>query len=621
MRSPFLDRLAQGPLLTDGAMGSMLYAAGIDYQRCFDELNLSAPEQVQQIHRRYLAAGAELIETNTYGANRVKLAGFGFAASVRAINLWGVKIAREAREITGEPAFVAGAVGPTGWALRAAPPLRSAELRAIFREQIDALLEGGVDLIVLETFSHLDELALAVEAARAACDLPVMASMAFNEDLRTLSGQDPTEVVAALEALGVDVLGSNCALGPQAMLTVTGLMAARSRLPVSAMPNAGLPTIVDGRFLYLSSPAYFAEYAARLVRAGVSIVGGCCGTTPEHIQAMQAALAGLLTSAASAGQVQPSIVVSDRRPPAYDDAQDRATDAAPTGLAVKLARREFPISVELDPPKGINPSKVLQGAAQLKAAGADCINIGDSPMARVRMSCIAMAHLIEEQVGIETIIHFTTRDRNLMALQSELIGAHALGIRNVIALSGDPPRMGDYPNVTGIWDVDSIGLIQILKQLNQGRDFAGNSLARPTSFFVACALTSLAPDRAKERDRVRRKLDAGADVVMTQPVYTKAEVEDMLEFYGPINVPLLLGVMPVQSFRHAEYLHNEVPGITVPDEVRERMRLAGEQGLQEGLEITLDFVTQVKDMVDGIYIMPSFGRYEMAGEIIKALRR
>ncbi|MCX6021455.1 MAG: bifunctional homocysteine S-methyltransferase/methylenetetrahydrofolate reductase [Chloroflexi bacterium] len=614
-----MDRLERGPLLSDGAMGSMLFAEGVDYRRCFDELNLSDPDLVQSIHRRYIQAGADIIETNTFGASRIKLAAYGHEDRVRDINLRGVKLAREVREIAGEPVFVAGAVGPTGLALRGGPRLSTQELRGVFREQIEALLEGGVDLLIIETFSDLDELTAAIEAARAACDLPIVASMAFTEDHRTLSGHDPAAVAWALDALQVNVLGANCNVGPQAMLSVVEQMLSHTGRPVIAMPNAGLPSLVEGRFFYLTSPAYMADYARQMVQAGVRIVGGCCGTTPDHIRAMKAALADQQTATAQPFSAHPIVVGP---PPAYDEPGPRTPTAAkPTGLAQKLARHAFPISVELDPPKGINPNKVLQGAAMLKEAGADCINIGDSPMARVRMSCIAMARLIEETVGIETIIHFTTRDRNLMALQSELIGAHALGIRNVIALTGDPPRMGDHPNVTAIWDVDSIGLIRILQQLNKGLDFAGNSLARPASFFVACALTSLAHDREKERDRIKRKLDAGADVVMTQPLFTREEVEEMLEFYGPFGVPLLLGVMPVQSSRHAEYLHNEVPGIFVPDPIRERMRKAGERGLQEGLDITLEFMDQVKSMVDGVYIMPSFGRYEMAAEIIKALRR
>ncbi|MBI4498769.1 MAG: bifunctional homocysteine S-methyltransferase/methylenetetrahydrofolate reductase [Chloroflexi bacterium] len=619
MRSPFLERLELGPLLADGAMGTMLYAEGVDYRRCFDELNLSDPALVQSIHRRFITAGAELIETNTFAANRFKLGLHGLAEKVRDINLRGVKLAREVREVAGEPVFVAGAVGPSGLALRAGLARSPEEISAAFLEQIEALLEGGVDLLIFETFTDLDELRLAVGAARSACDLPIIAQMTFNEDERTLSGQDPAQVVPALEALGVDIIGTNCTIGPQGVLAIADRMAHRTHRAVSAMPNAGLPTVVEGRFLYLSTPQYFAEYARRFAESGVRIIGGCCGTTPLHIKAMKEALAAAAPAVRPAAARAVTAKVTEP-PPAYDDAQAPTTET-PTGLADKLAQGHYVISVELDPPKGINPAKVLAGAAMLKQVGADCINIGDSPMARVRMSCIAMAHLVQEQAGIEAIIHFTTRDRNLMAIQSELIGAHALGIRNVIALTGDPPRLGDYPNATGIWDVDSIGLISILKRLNEGRDYAGNALARPTSFFVACALTPQAPDRVKERERLRRKLDAGADLVMTQPLYTREEVEEALEYFGPIEVPILLGVLPVQSYRHAEFLHHEVPGIFVPDHIRERMRLAGERGLQEGLAITLEFVEEVRDLCAGVYIMPSFGRYEMAAEIIKLLRR
>ena len=574
---------------------------------------------------RYIGAGAELVETNTFGANRFKLAPYGLERRVRDINYLGARVAREAREIAGESVFVAGSVGPTGFAFRPAQAVGPEQLGAAYEEQVEALLEGGVDLLVFETFTDLEELKAAVSAGQRCCDLPIIAHMTFSEDLRTLGGQDIPTVVKALEDLAVDVLGTNCTVGPQGVLDVLVAMTALTRRPLSGMPNAGLPQMVEGRFIYLSSPAYFADYTARFREAGVTVIGGCCGTTPAHIAAMRGALTMAPSpplegfSTALGSSVTRGVVGGVRERTEEEDEQP-LTAEAPTELTRKLQAGHFAISVELDPPKGTNPAKLLAGAAMLRDQGVDCINIGDSPMARVRMSALAVAVRVQQEVGLETIIHYTTRDRNLMAIQSDLIGAHALGVRNIIALTGDPPHMGDYPHVTTVWDVDSIGFIGILKSLNQGRDFNGNSIGRATSFFVACAVTPKAPDLEGEKERFRRKLAAGADLVMTQPLYTLEDLEQFLDEFGPIPRPVLLGVMPLQSYRHAEFLHHEVGGIEVPDHLRERMRLAGDRAKEEGLAITLEFITRIKGLVNGVYIMPSFGRYEVASEIVKVLR-
>ncbi|GCE17026.1 bifunctional homocysteine S-methyltransferase/methylenetetrahydrofolate reductase [Dictyobacter kobayashii] len=466
MNNLFLEQLRRGPVLCDGAMGTLLYARGVKYDRCFDELNVTQPELIQGIHSEYLSAGAQVIETNTFGANRVKLAEHGLEQQVRELNYRAARIALEAREVSGQPAFVAGALGPTGRPLQAPDEQRLKELRAIFRQQIEALQEGGVELLILETFSNLSELRQAVLAAKEVGGLPIVAQMSFYEDAHTLSGQSATRVATVLNDLGVDVIGANCSVGPAATLDVLNEMitaiqdasetGSRTLPFFSAQPNAGLPQRIENRFFYVSTPDYFADYALKFAAAGVQLIGGCCGTTPRHIEAMNQALAKHygtsnrfatlpLTTPTAAGH-SPAIINGHAVVTQLIEEETLLPqEGTKTRLQEKLAAGEYVISIELDPPKGLNPTKLLAGAALLQQAGADFINIADSPLARVRMSCIALARLIQDHLGIETIIHYTTRDRNLMALQSELLGAHALGIRNVLALTGDPLRVGDYP--------------------------------------------------------------------------------------------------------------------------------------------------------------------------------
>jgi methionine synthase / methylenetetrahydrofolate reductase(NADPH) len=617
MRSAFLDRLSTGtPILFDGGMGTQLYAQGVPYERCFDELNLLSPDLVQAVHRAYIAAGSEVIETNTFAANRVRLAAYGLERRVRDINFRGVKIAREAREVSGESVFLAGSVSSIGQPLAPIGTISTQEARAIFVEQIEALLEAGVDLLVLETFSSTAELREAVNAARSvSADLPIVAEVSVDEDGTTLAGASPAEVVAVLDALHVDVLGVNCGVGPQAALDAILQMRPLTRTPLSAMPNAGFPTTQGGRQIYVSTPEYFADYARRFAQAGASVIGGCCGTTPAHIAAMRAALPrnGTATTVTIA-KAQPAAPVADDITP--------ATGPEPgTGAGSPLARKvrggEFVISVEVDPPRGINPNKMLQGAKLLKDAGVDCVDIGDSPMARVRMSCIAFAALCEQQVGLETLIHFTTRDRNLMALQSELLGAHALGIRNVIALTGDPPQMGSYPTATGVWDVKSPGFIKVIKQLNQGVDWAGNSIGRPTDFLIACAVNPMADDLEYELDWYHQKVEAGADFAITQPLY---DLEQLDRFFSRVPHPLIptvVEIMPLQSYRHAEFCHNELAGVVIPAEHLDRMKAAGERGVDVGLELAHRFLRDSFARVNGVLLVPSFHRYEMVAELVR----
>ena len=614
MRSPFLDRLERGPVLSDGAMGTQLYARGISYERCFDELNLSDPALIQRIHRDYIRAGAELIETNTYGANRFKLAQFGLEDRVRDINFRAVKLAREAREECGEPVFLAGAIGPLGLPLTSAGAELHPDAGAAFREQADALLEAGADVIVLETFSDLVELREAIVAVQAACDLPIVAQVSLTDDFRLLTGETPADVARLLTSFQVDVIGVNCGVGPQSTLDAVQQMALPLFAQLSAMPNAGAPSRLEGRYLYFSTPEYFAEYARRFVDAGVKLIGGCCGTTPAHVAAMKQAL----TEQADAA---PKTIAFSAAPAPQSEAIESAVSIEPTALQKALADRKFVVSVELDPPKGLNPTRIVNGAAMLADVGVDCINIGDSPMARVRMGCVSLALHIQRRVGLDTIIHFTTRDRNLMALQSELLGAHSHGIRNILALTGDPPRMGNLPQAKAVWDVDSIGLIKILKRMNEGQDWAGNSIGMQAQFFVGCAVNPVADDLELELDRFHRKIEAGADYVMAQPLYDMDQLMSFLNRVGKIPVPFLLGVMPLQSHKHAEFLHNELPGVTIPDHLRERMRLAGDQGIQEGIRQSQEFLAEAQAYCDGTYLMPSFGRYEMVAELVKVLDR
>jgi homocysteine S-methyltransferase len=628
MTHPLYARLAAGPILADGAMGTMLYAAGASLDESFDALNATRPELVLGVHRSYLEAGADLIETNSFGANRFKLEQFGLGDRVHEINRKAVRLAREAREISGRPALIAGSVGPLGRTLAPFGVLSADAAREAFREQIEALLEGGVDLLAFETIGQLEEMSEAIAAARAACDLPIIASMTFAEDGRTIGGTTASDVASHLLALGVAAIGANCSVGPQRLIPVAEALVARvsderdEGPAVSCMPNAGWPAHVAGRVIYPSSPEYFATFARRAVAAGVRIVGGCCGTTPAHTAAMREALD--LWSAENGSGPRPAVPRASKRAGAPRAPElDLVPAEGPTRLRDKLERGEFVVSVEVDPPKGLNPAKALAGACLLQQAGVDFINVADSPMARVRMSALTLCYLIQHQTGVETILHFTTRDRSLMGLQSELLGAHAVGVRNIIALTGDPPSLGDYPDSTAVYDVDSIGLIRILQRLNTGADSAGASIGRPANFTVACAVDPTRDDLDHEAERLRAKLEAGAHLVMTQPIYDSAVWQRFLAVFGVerLPVPVLAGILPLQSSKHAEFLHNEVPGITLSDEARRRMRLAGADGRREGVKMAQELLRELRPLVQGVYLMPSFGRYEVAAEVLDVLDR
>jgi homocysteine S-methyltransferase len=625
-RERFRQRLAERPLLADGAMGTMLFASGVPQRACLDELASTRPELVGSVHRAYLEAGADLIETATFGANRVRLGGFGLASEVHRFNRAAARVAREARDVMGREALVAGSVGPLGAPTRDLLRLDEARIREAFREQIDGLLEGGVDLLILETFVDLRHLLVAIdEARRASADLPIVAQLTFGEDLELADGSSPAAAAAALESAPVDVIGVNCGAGPHACLEALEAFG-RPSPAWSILPNAGLPQRVEGQFIYAAGPEYFGAMVPRMLEAGATLIGGCCGTTPAHIAAMRVAL----DAAATPGAAGPSPVTAPRptfaTPAPAPAADGRLEPPPPTPLLARLREGRFVISVEIDPPRSIRIDRTIEAAALLRDAGVDAVNISDSAMARVRMGAMAVAFGIQHDLDLECLVHFTTRDRNLMAIESELLGAHALGVRNILALTGDPPRIGDYPAGSGVWDVDSIGLVEVLARLNRGEDQAGSPIGQPAGFTIACALDPTAADTTTEWDRLERKLTAGAHLVMTQPLYSEPQVEAMLaearRRFGPAGfpVPLLLGVLPLQSARHAEFLHNEVPGITIPDATRAAMREAGDRGSEVGLEQTLALLEAVSSEVSGTYIMPSFGRYEQCAELVRRLR-
>jgi homocysteine S-methyltransferase len=640
-RRAFADRLAGRPLLLDGAMGTLLYSRGIPQRASLDELVLSRPELVGEVHREYITAGADIIETNTFSANRVRLAPLGLADRTTLLNRRAAQLAREAREVSGREVLVAGSLGPVSSPLHGPGHLSAAEAAAAADEQLEGLLEGGIDLVMIETASDLGHLLAAVEAARRSSDLPIIASLSFGEDLRVADGTSAGVAAAALRDAGVDVLGVNCGSGPIAALDVLGQMVASAgETPLVIMPNAGLAGRVGGRFVWAASPSYFADEVPRFLGAGARLLGGCCGTTPDHVAAMRQALdrdlarrtglEGVRVSGSEGNRVAGPSARPAEPPPARvrtapDDGGPTVAAPPPTGLATALAAGRFVISVEIDPPRSVRIERTLQSAALIRDAGADLVNISDSAMARVRMGAMAVGFAIQRDLGLEVLIHFTTRDRNLMALESELLGAHALGIRNILALTGDPPSVGDYPGGTGIWDLDSIGLIGILGRLDRGEDQAGRPIGAPAGFTIACALDPTAADLEHELDRLTGKVDAGAQLIMTQPIYDVAQWERFMEraaarFGDRLPLPVLLGVLPLHTARHAEFLHNEVPGITIPDAVRRAMHAAGDRGAEVGLDQALGLLHAMRPLVQGTYIMPSFGRYEQSAELARRVR-
>jgi len=616
----FRDRLAEGPLLADGAMGTYLHARGVSPEACFDVLNLNDPALVFDVHHAYLDAGAELIETNTFGANRFKLSEHGLSGQLNDINRAGVEIARKAIEAAFKSnRYVAASIGPLGVRLAPFGRVTTQQAQDAFREQVAALIEADPDVLIFETFHDLHEIEAAILAAHEVCDLPLIAQVTFSRDDRTLLGNTPGQVAETLAGLGANVIGVNCSNGPaQAMRVIKAMQAALpedSPAAFSSMPNAGWPEHVGGRVMYASGPEYFADYAAAFRDQGVSIIGGCCGTTPDHIAAMRETLDNpdyvSTVQSQSGTTAEPVEVVT--------------SISAPSALARKLAAGEFVVAVEVSPPRSAVPDRLLRAAQMLREAGADVIDVTDSPMARMRMSPWAACHLLEREAGVETVLHFPTRGRNLLRVQGDLLAAHALGIRNLFVVMGDPTRIGDYPEAADNYDIVPSGLVRLVKQsLNEGLDCAGNRIGPPTNFLVSCALNLNAPDPEQEIRVLRKKLDSGADYLLTQPIFDLGSLDRFLERYealhGPLETPVLVGVMPLYSSRHARFLHNEVPGITIPDAIMKRIDAAGDKAAQEGIQIAQELAEQIKGKAAGIYILPQFSRYDLAAEIIEFVR-
>ena len=623
---PFLERLKEAqPLLADGAMGTLLHARGVPMDDCFERYNLTRPALLSEIHRAYIAAGAELIETNTFGANRLKLAEYGLEDQLEAINRAGVALALAAvaehkgNAPNGHEVYVAASVGPLGAGLQPYGRLKHEDARALFAEQISVLADAGANLILFETFTNLTELLLALEAARAtAPGLPVICQMTFGRDDRTThSGHLPGAVARALRDAKADVIGVNCSGGPAQISRVLQLM--RQAVPdaiYSGMPNAGFPQTISGRTMYAATHEYFAEYALTVKALGVKIIGGCCGTTPEHIAAMRAALD-------DTSRPLPHISFIE----AHTHADEVHGEAAehPTELAYKLKTGKFVFTVEVKPPRSHNLDRLVQSVQLLVDAGADVLNIADSPTAQMRVSPWAVCNMLQNRLGVETILHFPTRGRNLLRIQGDLLGAHALGMRNIFVVMGDPTRIGDYPDAMDNYDIVPSGLIKLIKQrMNTGIDQAGNSLGQPTSFTVGCALNMGADDPDKEIDVLRKKIEAGADFALSQAVFEPPIAENFLRRYEaleghPLQLPVLMGVMPLYSIKHARFLDNEIPGINIPPAILKRIEDAGEDAAAEGVRIAQELLRDMKDFVDGAYILPAFGRYELAAQVIDAV--
>jgi homocysteine S-methyltransferase len=602
------DFLTNGDVrIADGAMGTMLYQRGVFVNVCYDELALRQPDLVRAIHREYLQAGASLLETNSFGANPVKLAGYGLADATERINAAAARVAREAA--SGD-ALVLGAIGPLGLRIEPFGETGVDEARAAFRRQVAGLLEGEVDGFILETFSDVNELACAFHAVRDLSDLAVIGQMTVGEDGKTAYGTAPASFGPELQALGLDAVGVNCSVGPQGVLEAIEALHAVVTVPLSAMPNAGLPRDVAGRKMYLASPEYFASYARRIVEAGARIVGGCCGTTPAHIKAT----AGFVQS------VSPRHRVAVAALPAGPEALAPVPLAERSRLGARLARGEWIATVEIVPPRGVDPSSMLDQARALAAAGVHAVNVPDGPRAASRMGALLSGLLVAQGAGIEPVIHYACRDRNLLGMLSDLLGAAASGLTNLLIVTGDPPKMGPYPEATAVFDIDSIGLTNLVARLNRGLDPGGNALGGQTRFVIGVGVNPTSHELERELSRFRWKVEAGAEFAVTQPVFDLAQFDRFLDRIAGWDIPIIAGIWPLVSLRNAEFLANEVPGVHVPPEVLERMRVASANGrdaaLAEGVAIAREMLEAVRDRVQGVQVSAPFGRVPVALEVL-----
>src|SRR5882724_1991473 len=601
----------------DGAMGTMLYSKGIYINRSYDELNLVAPDLVRDVHTEYVRAGADIIETNTYSSTFHKLQPYGLEGSLREIN---IKAAQIAREAAGNRVFVAGAVGPLGLRIEPYGPTSFDEAKAMFTAQASALLEGGVDLFVLETFSDTSELHQAIKAVQELCDLPIVAQMTIQIDGNTVFGATPEAFTTQLDEWGADVIGLNCGVGPAIVLNAIEKMRPVTTRKLSAQPNAGLPRDVQGRQFYMCSPEYMAEYSRRIVQAGAKFVGGCCGTTPAHIKMIADALRQLNPRTQHVpvpGAVK--ISVHDLKPADITvvPAEERSN------WARKIATGEFVTTVEVLPPKGCNPWKTLDAIRLLKTAGVDGVNIPDGPRAQTRMGAMATAVMVEREIGMESVLHYCCRDRNLLGMMSDLLGAAALGVRNLLLITGDPPKMGPYPDATAVFDIDAIGLTNMVNKLNHGLDIGNNPIGEPTSFSIGVGVNPGAINLDEEIKRFEWKVEAGAQYAITQPVFDTEQLADFIRRIEHVRIPIIAGIWPLVSYRNAEFLHNEVPGVRVTPSIMERMRIASalskEAGRDEGLKIALESLLEVRELIQGVQVSAPFGNVKYALEVFDVL--
>ena len=612
----FADIFASRPVLADGAMGTVLYGRGVFINRCYDELNLSDPNLILSIHEEYLQAGAEIVETNTFGANRFRLARHGLAAKVGEINAAGVRLARQAvehvREKQAGDAWVAGSVGPLGVRLEPLGKTGLDEARVAFAEQIRALADSGVDMLILETMPALDEAREALSAAlETAPHLPVLVMVTVDDDSNCLDGSSPAQAAALLTEWGADAIGVNCSTGPSTVLTALEAMRGATTLPLAAMPNAGMPRAVEGRNIYLCSPEYMASFARKAIAAGAQFVGGCCGTTPNHIRAMRSAMRAI-DAQARVAEGGATVALSTETPP------------APLGQRSKIGslveRGQFITLVEIVPPRGINCTKEIEGARLLTQLGVHAINVPDSPRASARMSAQSLCIQIQQHTGIETVLHYTCRDRNILSIQSDLLGASSIGLRNILCLTGDPPKLGNYPDATAVFDVDAIGLVNLVRRLNHGLDIGSNSIGATTNFTIGVAANPGVPDIEQELRRFAYKVEAGAEYAITQPVFDLRLLEEFLERIAEFRIPVIAGVWPLTSLRNAEFMKNDLR-VSMPEEIMLRMAQAytPDAARLEGIKIAQEMLEAVRPMVQGVQVSAPFGRYAAAAEVIASV--